>query len=144
MPKDVIIQHFKPSYARADRNIAVLVVSDIPFPDGFTPGPAPHLIQIGPNGWGGNHRHRRQELYVGFGKSLVFIWKDDAGVRHEVPMSAKEGELVAVFVPSMVPHLVENRSTGIAVMYELLDVDDGEAEPLTGADSLRRPKAQLV
>ena len=135
---DVTITPFTPSYTRDIQGVSVLVVDDIPLPKGFTPGPPPHLIQIGPHGWGGNHRHRRQEVYVGYGEGLVMIWRDANGERREAPMTSNDGMLQMVVMPSMVPHLVENRAAAPAILYELLDIDDGPAEPLLGTESLRQ------
>lgn len=128
---------FQPSYARPTQGIKVLAVKDLPLPDTFRTNLPAHLIYIEPQGWGGNHRHKRQEAYVGFGRGLYVVWRDKAGVRHEVSMMSNDGSLRLFVVPSMLPHMVENRSSESAVLYELADIDDGSAVPLEAEESLR-------
>ncbi|HLZ15014.1 MAG TPA: hypothetical protein VKQ34_03405 [Candidatus Saccharimonadales bacterium] len=128
---------FNPSYRRDDRGVWVLDTKDIPLPKDFTVRTTPHLVHIAPGGWGGNHTHRRREAYVGFGADLYIMWRDETGARHEAPMTSDDGKLHVFAVAPHLPHLVENRGNTPAVLYEILDIDDGEATPLEGADSLR-------
>jgi uncharacterized RmlC-like cupin family protein len=128
---------FQPSYARPTQGMWVVDMKDLPLPDTFQTKLPPRVIYIEAGGWGGNHRHLRREAYVGLGAGLYVIWRDETGERHEAPMLPDDGSLRLFVVPSMMPHLVENRSSEPGVLYELLDIDDGPATPLDEAESLR-------
>jgi hypothetical protein len=137
MPKSIEQFAFGSTYAKPEQGLRVLSVNDIPMPSDFVPQAAPLLIHIAPYGWGGNHRHRRRELWVGYGESLYLIWRDENGERQELKMTRSDGKLQALIVASQVPHMVENRSDSPALLYELRDIDDGPAAPLEGEESLR-------
>lgn len=136
MSKEIEQFVFEPTYRKGEQGLSVLSVDQIPLPDGFVPGAPALLIQIAPKGWGGNHRHQRREVWVGFG-DLHLVWRDKNGERHEARMTRDDGKLVAFSVAPEVPHMVENRSDAPAFLYELRDMDDGPAAPLTGQESLR-------
>lgn len=128
---------FQTSYARPAQGIWVIDMKDLPLPENFRTTLPARIIYMEPHGWGGNHRHKRQEAYVGLGRGLYVIWRDESGERQETPMLPDDHGLRLFIVPSMMPHMVENRSDDPAVLYELLDLDDGPATPLDAAESLR-------
>jgi hypothetical protein len=128
---------FKTSYRHEEQEMWVLDLKDLPLPDTFKTDLPAHIIYMAPGGWGGNHRHRRTEAFVGIGDDLHIIWRDEAGEMHDAKMMEGKDGLKLFVVPSMLPHLVENRSSSFALLYELYDIPNDPSERLEGTDSLR-------
>ncbi|NTU73651.1 hypothetical protein HGB07_05820 [Candidatus Roizmanbacteria bacterium] len=85
------------------------------------------LILIPPNQFGGNHKHPRTEAFIGVGRRLELIWKDDEGALHEEAMN--EEKLYLFIVPPFVPHAVINKSSDMdAILYEFADAKQHEVE----------------
>lgn len=135
-PKAIEKFVFEPSYTKDNQGLQVLSMEDIPLPKDFSPQAAPLLIRIAPYGWGGNHRHKRREIWIGYGE-LYLIWRDEKGKRREAKMTRPDGSIQAFMVAPQVPHMIENRGDSLGLVYELRDFDDGPATPLEGAESLR-------
>ena len=95
------------------------------------------LLTFGPHGWGGNHKHKRQELMIVTSGNPTLVHKDEGGNRMETPMGRDaEGQLKAFFVPSWEPHLVVNNGEEPCTIYELRDLISTEWANLEGAEDL--------
>jgi uncharacterized RmlC-like cupin family protein len=108
----------EPRYRRPDGLYSIDLASIKP-PAGFTIRDA-GLFLIPAGVIGGNHRHPRQECFIGLGEGLAVIWQDEHGQTHEEPMNP-DGEVRLFHMPSMLPHAVINRGSGPATLYELAD-----------------------
>lgn len=114
-----------------------LDTSSVPVPPDFRSGLPARLVSLAPGGWGGNHRHDAREIYVGFGEALYLVWRDGDGRKQELRMADSFHEPCAYSLPSNTPHLIENRGEMPALLYELVELDNGKLVQLTGDESLR-------
>jgi len=76
------------------------------------------VIYIPPNQFGGNHKHLRQEAFIGIGEGLELIWIQN-NKRNKEKMNSK-GEIFLFIVPSYLGHAVVNNSkneSGILIEY---------------------------
>lgn len=91
-----------------------------------------NIVYIPAGEFGGNHRHPRQEAFIGIGSNLELIWQDQDGQRHVETMSPEgKGDLLALFVVrSMTPHAVVNRGQDAAVLIEFADSPQHDLEPV--------------
>lgn len=111
-------------------------VGDLDLPEAFSKALPARLAFIAPGGWGGNHKHSRQEAFVACSADLFVVWRDGTGV-HEQRMTAADGAPQVFIVDAWVPHMVVNKGSQPAVLYEIMSHNDGPATPLTGSESLR-------
>lgn len=138
MPEvDIWRQEFEPTRLKPDQRIAMLDVQDIPVPLDFTTKLPAHIVSLAPGGWGGNHRHLSREVYVALNDGLYLIWRDSDGQHHEASMTHVANKFLAFGMPPYLPHMIENRSEREAILYELVEINDGPLEQLEGKDSLR-------
>lgn len=97
-----------------------------------------HVILVfQPNGgWGGNHKHLRQELTIPVegSEGLVVTYLDEAGVRVDEPMIAG----AAYMMPSWEPHMIVNHGDRPAMLLEVRDRISDEFAALEGAESFRQ------
>ena len=78
------------------------------------------IVYLPPSEFGGNHRHPRQEAFVGFGEDLEFVWNEDGKTR--TTLMNPGGQLQLILVPPNLEHVVFNRSqTQMAVLLEFAD-----------------------
>lgn len=104
-----------------------LNMSTVPLPENFVV--KKHcIVGIEKGLFAGNHKHVRSEVLLGLHPDLVFIWEDEHGKRHEEAMHPN-GELLLFVVPSLLPHVVVNKSQqSPAVLYEWTDSEDVTVE----------------
>ncbi len=85
------------------------------------------IVYLPPSELGGNHRHPRQEAFVGIGEDLEFVWKDGKKT-HTIKMNP-DGQLQLIVVPANLEHAVFNRSQNqIAILLEFADGEQREAQ----------------
>ena len=78
------------------------------------------LIYLPPGETGGNHKHTRQEAFLG-SPHLDIAWLDEQNNLHRVPM-IEDGTPVLFVVSPNVPHAVINTSTTeVATLFEFAD-----------------------
>lgn len=78
------------------------------------------LVYIPPGELGGNHRHPRQEAFVGIEEDLQFIWVEDGETRN-LEMN-RDHQLQLIMVPTNLEHAVFNRSKNqMAILLEFAD-----------------------
>jgi len=78
------------------------------------------LVYFPPGELGGNHRHPRQEAFVGIGENLQFIWVEN-GETHNLEMNP-DHQLQLIVVPANLEHAVFNRSKNqMAILLEFAD-----------------------
>ena len=85
-----------------------------------------HLVTIPPKGYSANHKHPRNEAFIGIGSELTFMWIDCSGNKQSIDMN-KDGRLKLIVVPSNTPHVIINNSSSPAVLLEYADkvqIDD--------------------
>jgi len=96
----------------------VVDLEKLALPKGFNPVEK-NLLFMPPQQFGGNHKHPREEVFLGINENLQIIWLDEMGQRHEEIMNPK-GELFIFYVPANTPHVVRNNSkTLFGILYEL-------------------------
>ena len=108
--------------ARKDNGRWHLYIDDISMPSGFIPlAEQNHIVSVPRGALAGNHKHVRQEILLGLHPDLMLIWQDENGKKHTEEMNPK-GELTLIFVPSLIPHVVINKSqTSPAIFFEWTD-----------------------
>jgi len=123
-------------FTRPEQNIAIMELKDLALPDSFKNAPPARLAFVAAGGWGGNHKHERQEAFVAGSPGLYIVWRDKNGM-HQEQMTAADGTPQVYLVDAWVPHMVVNKGQQPAVLYEVMSHNDGPATPLEGAESLR-------
>lgn len=123
-------------FSRPEQDISILEAGDLQLPGSFNNAPPARLAWIAPGGWGGNHKHSRQEAFVACSPGLFVVWRDETGV-HEEPMVSADGTPQLFIVDAWLPHMVVNKGRHMAVLYEVMSHNDGPATPLEGHESLR-------
>ena len=79
------------------------------------------IVHIGPNSFGGNHKHPRTEWFIAIGP-LELTWIDETGEKHTEDMNPSEEHLLLITIPPFLPHVVSNTSdTKSAVLFEYAD-----------------------
>lgn len=76
------------------------------------------VVYIPPNQFGGNHKHPRQEAFIGIGEGLEIVWMQN-NKKIKEKMNPK-GEIFLFTIPSYLSHAVINKSKedfGILVEY---------------------------
>ncbi|MDO8241124.1 MAG: hypothetical protein Q7T51_04060 [Candidatus Moranbacteria bacterium] len=76
------------------------------------------VVNIPPKQFGGNHKHPRQEAFVGIGEELELIWMD--GNKRMTKKMNPEGKNILFVIPSDLGHAVVNNSNsqfGILLEY---------------------------
>lgn len=106
------------SYKKENGNF-VISFDDVPTPKNFKRIDG-SIIYIAPNQIGGNHKHKRVEVFVGIGEGLEIYWLDKDGKLKKELMNPS-GELFAFFIPPFVPHSIKNNSKAGACLIELAD-----------------------
>lgn len=110
-----LITALQPTYRKADSDIWVLNIEDIPVPT--EPVNDRQLVHLSPGNIGGNHSHPRTEWFVAIGKNITFYWLDEAGwLCHE--QMAPEGEILLFEVPPFLPHAIKNESEQSGMLME--------------------------
>lgn len=109
---------FEPFYKK-DNGMLVYRVDDdsvpVPFPVRYK-----SMIYLPPNTIGGNHKHARQEAFIG-SQYLDFAWIDEGGESHRESM-VKDGIPILFVVSPHIPHAVINTSkTEQATLFEFAD-----------------------
>jgi uncharacterized RmlC-like cupin family protein len=128
----------EPSKIKAEQGLIMIDRRNLPLPSTFDNALPEHLVTFLPGGWGGDHTHEREEAFISFSPDAYMVWRDDQGERHEERMMDAPGQHYLFIVPSNLPHLIENRGDTPAILYELMDRDDGPATMLPADQSLRR------
>lgn len=85
------------------------------------------IVNIPPGQIGANHKHQRQEAFIGFGEELELVWKQD-GCTKTAKMNPK-GEIILFLIPPLVEHAVINNSkTANGVLFEFNDGIQGDTQ----------------
>jgi hypothetical protein len=122
-----IITELAYTYKKPDTEVWVLNTDNIPVDKDKIKDQ--QLVHLAPLSTGGNHKHPRIEWFIAIG-DLLFVWLDEAGVRHEEPMNP-EGRLRLFEVPPYLPHAVTNISTSQrGVLFECADGKMENVEPV--------------
>lgn len=120
---------FSPTYGRENGLFGINIdsINDLPFDI-----KEKSLVNIPPGVIGGNHHHPRWEAFVGMGRGLKLVWRDDRGNRQAELMNP-EGKLYLFILPPHTPHAVINESNavmGILLEYASESQHDVEAAKL--------------
>lgn len=85
------------------------------------------IVSIGPNSFGGNHKHPRTEWFIAL-DPLQLIWLDEDNNQHTEEMFA-ENQLFLITIPPYLPHVVLNTSaTHRATLFEYADAEQHDVE----------------
>lgn len=109
-------QQINPSFKKDNGNF-VLSFDDVPVPENFKRVDQ-SIVYIASGQIGGNHKHKRVEVFVGLGEGLEIYWIDEKGELKMEKMNP-DGELLVFTVPSFVPHAIKNNSNNPACLLEL-------------------------
>lgn len=104
------------SYKKENGNF-VLSFDDVPTPEGFKRIDQ-SIVYIAPGKVGGNHKHKRTEVFVGIGEGLKIYWLDEKK-KLKMERMNPSGELFAFLIPPFVPHAIKNFSKNGASLIEL-------------------------
>ncbi len=107
-----------PSYKKDNGNF-VLSFDDIPTPKNFNKVDQ-SIVYIKAGQIGGNHKHKRTEVFVGFGEGLEIYWLDKKGKLNFEKMNPN-GELLVFFIAPFIPHAIKNNSKNSGVLIEIAD-----------------------
>ena len=77
------------------------------------------VVSIPPGQIGGNHKHPRQEAFIGLGEGLELVWIQDG--RTERTNMNPEGKLFLFFIPPYLQHAVINNSKTNGILIEFAD-----------------------
>ena len=78
------------------------------------------IVNIPPSQIGGNHRHPRQEAFMGIGEYLELVW-NEGGKSKRVEMNP-EGKLILFIIPPNLEHAVINNSEAVnGILIEFAD-----------------------
>ncbi len=114
----VEIHPFTPTYKK-ENGLWLLNVDTTDVPSNFTVVER-NIVYIPGGEFGGNHKHPRNEAFIGIGDSLQLIWQDDEGNNHTETMS-NDSELSLFVVHSLTPHVVVNKGNAPAMLIEFAD-----------------------
>jgi len=79
------------------------------------------VVNIPPGQIGGNHKHPRQEAFIGVGEGLELVWKQ-SDKTESVKMNPG-GELMLFLIPPYLEHAVVNNSeTANGILIEFADL----------------------
>ena len=59
---------------------------------------------------------------------LFFYWQDEFGTVHSEIM--QDEYLYLIYVPSLIPHAIENKSSSFAILYEYADAAQTNVEKI--------------
>ncbi len=117
---------FQPTYKK-ENGVFVIDITSVHLPETFTVKQQ-SLVVIPPGEVAGNHKHPRQELFIGLSKGLEFIWQSEKGVQH---LAMRKGEqLFLIVVPAFIPHAIKNNGTEEGVLFEFADDIQHDVMPL--------------
>lgn len=117
---------FNPSYTRED-GLMVINKEDVPFPEKLDLT-EDSIVVFPPNAKGGNHKHPRTEVFVGFGE-LILYWLDENGEKQSMHMSGESSSLLLFVIPPFLAHAVVNESESEqAVLYEWADAKQHDVQ----------------
>ena len=85
------------------------------------------IVHIPPGQLGGNHKHPRTEAFIGIGRELELVWKENEKLIKE--MMNPGGQLVLFTIPPQVEHAVKNKSEAEnGMLIELADAEQDLVE----------------
>ncbi len=119
-------QKITPRYTK-DNGAFVLDTQSLAFPDSFHMFEQ-SIVYIPSNQTAGNHKHPRSEVFIGIGTELFFYWQDEFGTVHSEIM--QDEYLYLIYVPSLIPHAIENKSSSFAILYEYADAAQTNVEKI--------------
>ncbi|MCB0745038.1 MAG: hypothetical protein KDC67_14110, partial [Ignavibacteriae bacterium] len=115
MIDSVQVIKLEPKYVR-ENVLQVLELDSIKIPDGIEIKDQ-SIVHMFPGAVGGNHKHPRIEIFIGFGDLAFYYMEDEL---KSIKFGNDIGFMKMIVVPSMLPHAVRNESdTEQAVLYEL-------------------------
>lgn len=118
---------FDPTYVN-ENGLLALNSKSIPFPKDFEIKDTA-VVYLKPSVAGGNHKHPRTEIFVGFG-GLVFYYQDENNKLQSELMYDKHGKLKLFIVPPFLAHAVRNESSMPAFLYEFADHEQHDVEKI--------------
>lgn len=128
-PYQILIPY---TYIRSDKGVALKNLLDF---DSFGLSVDPTqlaLVRIDAGGLGGNHRHPRQEIFHCPTNNLTLVWQNRNFQSQEMAMDAEvDNKLAFYLIPSMLPHVVVNRSKRPGILIEYASGPQIDVEPVT-------------
>lgn len=121
--ENIWYQKFQPKFIK-NNGWLILNDADIPYPPQFKPDQKYRSnVVFPPGGRGGDHYHStREEVFVGLGTGMTLIIEDpDIKKTQEFHMdpSFHTQQCISFWIPSNLPHAVENRGDDTGFLVEL-------------------------